>query len=264
MLISPFDPVAFHIGPLPIHWYGLAYATTFLALLFGGRYQLQAMNNDRRPCTPSQFESLVTWLMVGVLLGGRLGYMLFYNPMGWSDDPWSILWLWQGGMSFHGGALGCIIALWLFAKKHRLAFFALSDTWVVWVPLGLALGRGANFINGELWGRVTTVPWGMVFPWVDNKLRHPSQLYEMVLEGFVLGMILLWFSKKNKPEGWLSGCFLLGYGLFRFTVEWFRAPDVQLGVVFMDALTMGQCLSLPMVCIGGYLMLRHRSKGEGK
>ena len=260
MWIAPFAPVAFHLGPVAVHWYGLAYAATFLVLLFGGRYQLRAMPDAKRPCSESQFESLLSYAMLGVLIGGRLGYMLFYHTAHFLTEPWSMFYIWQGGMSFHGGLLGCVVALWGYAVYHHLSLLKITDAWALWAPLGLGLGRAANFVNGELWGRPTDQSWGVLFPWVDQQLRHPSQLYEMVLEGVVLGGILFVCLRKTKPIGWLSGCFLFCYGLIRFAVEYFREPDAQLGQVLWGALSMGQCLSVPMMLLGGYWILRWRRK----
>lgn len=171
-----------------------------------------------------------------------------------------IIKIWQGGMSFHGGLVGVLLSLWVFSAKYRMAFWYVTDTIAPYICIGLALGRLGNFINGELWGRVTTVPWGMIFPHVDGQIRHPSQLYEFFLEGVVMFSVLMWYSRKPRAYGAVSGLFALMYGVFRFGVEFFREPDPQMGLVLMDKYTMGQVLSIPMIMIGWYLFFRGRKE----
>jgi phosphatidylglycerol:prolipoprotein diacylglycerol transferase len=212
--------------------------------------------------TKKDFEDAIFYGILGTILGGRLGYVLFYKFGDYLAEPWKIFYVWEGGMSFHGGMLGVIFALWLFARRRGHDWLRVTDFVAPLVPLGLAAGRLGNFINAELWGRPTDGPWGMIFPNVDNQPRHPSQLYEFSLEGIALFVLLWWFSSRPRPRGAVSGLFLIGYGLFRFTVEFTREPDRFLGLLALG-FSMGQWLSLPMVAIGVGLMLwayRSRSK----
>lgn len=252
MLMYPhINPIAFHLGPIAVHWYGIMYIIAF----FGG-WGLATLR-ARRPdsgWTSDQVSDLVFYAALGVILGGRIGYMLFYDFANFFHHPWLILQIWNGGMSFHGGTLGVIIAMALFARKYHKKFFEVSDFLVPIVPFGLAAGRIGNFINGELWGRVTTVPWGMVFPNAGSLPRHPSMLYEFLLEGVLLFAILWIYSSKPRPRMAVSGLFALLYGIFRITAELFRQPDPQLGFIAFGWLTQGQLLSLPLV-IAGILML---------
>ena len=253
MLVHPqFDPVAIHLfGPLAIRWYGLMYLVGFALLWLGGRYALKT--RPHTGMTRQHFDDLLFYGILGVILGGRLGYVLFYKLADYFAEPWKIFYVWEGGMSFHGGFLGVIIAMWWFAKSRGLRWLAITDFIAPLVPLGLGAGRLGNFINAELWGRATTGPWAMVFPNVDRVPRHPSQLYEFALEGIVLFCVLWWFAAKPRPRGAVSACFLIGYGLFRFAVEFTREPDSFLGLLAFG-LTMGQWLSLPMV-VAGLLLL---------
>ncbi len=246
------NPVAFHIFSWPVHWYGLMYLVGFLA--GWGMLTLRARRSPRG-FTLDQISDIVFYTALGAILGGRLGYILFYDTTVLFTDPLFIFQTWKGGMSFHGGFLGVILALWLYAKKHNKSLLALTDLIAPVVPIGLGAGRIGNFINGELWGRVTTVPWAMVFPQVDNAPRHPSQLYEFFLEGVVLFIILWIYSSKPRPLGAISGVFALGYGLFRFSGEFFREPDIGIGY-FFGWLTEGQLLSLPLILIGVMLLIR--------
>ena len=252
MLVYPeIDPVIFSLGPLKIRWYGMMYLLGFTAAwgLATVRARTPGSGWSRQ-----QVEDLLFYSMIGVILGGRLGSVLFYRPQHYLNHPLDIFKIWEGGMAFHGGLLGVMAALWLFSKKHDKEFFRVTDFVVPLVPIGLGLGRIGNFINGELWGRVTDSPFGMVFPHVGPLPRHPSQLYQAALEGVALFVILWLFSGKSRPKMAVSGAFLLGYGLFRFWVEFAREPDANLGFIAGGWLTMGQLLSLPMA-IAGVLML---------
>jgi phosphatidylglycerol:prolipoprotein diacylglycerol transferase len=251
MTYPNIDPVALSLGPLQVHWYGLMY-------LFGfaGAWWLGRVRAKQSGWTVSQVEDLLFYGALGVILGGRIGYALFYDLANNIDNPLNILKVWQGGMSFHGGLLGVLIAFWLFARKTQKTYFEVSDFIAPMVPIGLFFGRLGNFINGELWGKVTDVPWAMVFPNAGNLARHPSQLYEATLEGFVLFIILWVYSNKKRPAGMVSGLFLIGYGVFRFLIEFVRIPDGQLGYLALNWLTMGQILSLPMIVLGVVIMWR--------
>ncbi len=254
------DPVAVSLGPIQIHWYGLMYL-----LSIGGAWWL-ARRRARRPgsvWTAEQVDDLTFYVALGVVLGGRVGYVLFYNFAPFLNDPLLLFRVWQGGMSFHGGLLGVIFASWLFARRHGYAWFQVVDFVAPVVPVGLAAGRLGNFINGELWGKVSDVPWAMVFPGAGDLPRHPSQLYEMVLEGFVLFALLWWFSSRPRPTMAVSGLFALGYGTFRFLVEFVRVPDAHLGYLAFGWLTMGQLLTLPLIGIGLLLLgLAYRRHGQ--
>ena len=245
------DPVAIQIGPLAIHWYGLMYLLAF-ALVYGlGRYRISQGKGGMM--TARGLEDLIFYSVLGVVVGGRLGYVLFYKPGYYLSNPIEIFYLWQGGMAFHGGLLGVIVVMLLFARKHKTSFFTVADFIAPLIPLGLGAGRLGNFINGELWGRPTDVPWAMVFPGSgDGLARHPSQLYELGLEGLVLFVILWWFSSKPRPTGQVSALFLMGYGGFRFLVEFTREPDNFLGLL-AGGMSMGQWLSLPMFIAGAVL-----------
>jgi len=252
MLIHPqFDPVALHLGPLSVRWYGLMYLLAFVIVLMLGRYRIRT-----QPWLSWANRDLDDILFLGVLgavLGGRLGYVLFYKFSEYLYDPVRILFLWEGGMSFHGGFLGVLIAMLWFARSRHKSWLAVTDFIAPLIPLGLGAGRIGNFINAELWGRPANVPWAMVFPNVDNLPRHPSQLYEFILEGLVLFALLWWFSRRWRPVGAVSGVFLIGYGTLRFLVEFTREPDGFLGLLALG-LSMGQWLSLPMV-VGGIALL---------
>jgi len=245
------DPVALSIGPFVIRWYALAYLSGFL---LGWRYGmfLAKRYKGQRP-TPQDIDDFLPWAIAGVLLGGRLGFVLFYQFAHYAAYPFDILKLWQGGMSFHGGASGVIIALILYAWRRGIPVLRLGDIVCACVPIGLFFGRLANFVNGELYGRVTESPWGMVFPQGGPLPRHPSQLYEAGLEGLVLFVILsvmMRFAAVRARAGLVSGAFLAGYGLFRGFIEFFREPDSYLGLVGGGIFSMGQLLSLPMIVAG--------------
>jgi phosphatidylglycerol:prolipoprotein diacylglycerol transferase len=255
------DPVAFRLGPLAIRWYALAYLA---ALTSGWRYVRWMVSRPPRAMSLLQVDDLLLWATLGVILGGRIGYVLFYNPLHYLANPLQIGALWSGGMSFHGGAAGVIVALALFAKRNRLSFLAIGDLICVAEPIGQFFGRIANFVNGELWGRPAPadLPWAVVFPRADLLPRHPSQLYQAGLEGFLLFVVmaLLWRRESLRMRnGFLSGAFLVGYGVCRIVAEFFREPDPQLGFLVGGA-TMGQLLSLPLLVVGGWLMIRARPR----
>jgi phosphatidylglycerol---prolipoprotein diacylglyceryl transferase len=252
------DPVALQLGPLAIRWYSLAYLA---GILLGWR--VVRKEHARRPIpnlTQKAIDDMVAWAVIGIVAGGRLGYVFFYNAPFYLANPMQILHIWEGGMSFHGGLIGVIVAFILFCRKHKIPFFALMDIIACAVPIGLFFGRLANFVNGELYGRITDSPLGMVFPRGGELPRHPSQLYEASMEGIVLFSVLFFLLKytnaRAKP-GLLSGVFLIGYAVSRMVAECFREPDVQLGFLF-QSVTMGQLLSLPMLAYGLYLLCRRK------
>ena len=252
MLIHPqFDPVAVHLGPLAVRWYGLMYLLAFVLVLVLGRYRIRT--HSWAGLTRRDLDDMLFLGVFGVVIGGRLGYILFYKFGDYLREPLHILYVWEGGMSFHGGFLGVILAMAWFAHSRARSWLAITDFIAPLVPLGLGAGRLGNFINAELWGRPTDLPWAVVFPNIDNLPRHPSQLYEFALEGLVLFALLWWFSRKPRPLGAVSGMFLLGYGVLRFAVEYSREPDSFLGLLALG-LSMGQWLSLPMA-LGGIGML---------
>jgi len=247
MLAYPhIDPVIFRIGPLAVRWYGLMYLIGFLAAWLVIRHLARLRN---LPLDKDDLSDLLFYGVVGVILGGRLGYTLFYNLSYYLDHPLRIFAVWEGGMSFHGGLLGVIVAALIFCRRKKLPPLATGDILVTAATIGLGLGRLGNFINGELWGRITDVPWGMVFPGAGPQPRHPSQLYEAFLEGPVLFLILWTLHRRKAAPGVPFFSFFLFYGLFRFSIEFFRQPDVQLGFLWGGA-TMGQLLSLPMIITG--------------
>jgi len=248
MLIHPqFDPVALQLGPLAIHWYGLMYLAGFLTFLWLGRRRTATLDNPQ--INNKLLDDLLFYGVLGVILGGRLGYVLFYKPLYYFSHPAEILAVWQGGMSFHGGFLGVLLAMAWLAHKHRLGWLQVTDFIAPLVPPGLAFGRLGNFINGELWGRPSDAPWAMVFPKVDSLPRHPSQLYEFALEGLLLFTLLWLYAHKPRPTGAVSGLFLIGYGSLRFLVEFTREPDDFLGLLSLG-MSMGQWLSVPMIVTG--------------
>jgi phosphatidylglycerol:prolipoprotein diacylglycerol transferase len=261
MLLHPqFDPVAFSIGPLAVRWYGLMYLVAFVQFILLGRYRLRIHPGF---LSVEQLDDLLFYGMLGVILGGRLGQVLFYEPGYFLANPLEIFAVWKGGMSFHGGFLGVLTAMGLWSRKYRLNWWDVTDFIAPLVPLGLAAGRIGNFINGELWGRVAdaSLPWAMAFPQSgDLQPRHPSQLYHVGLEGLALFAILWLFTARAKPRGAASGVFLIGYGTFRFITEFFREPDAGIfGQSYM--ISMGQWLSLPMILTGvGLLVFAYRKK----
>lgn len=253
MLVHPqFDPVALTIGPLRFHWYGLMYLLGFVLFLILGRLRVR---QGLAPIEEPQVDKFLFYGALGVVIGGRLGYVLFYKPMFYLGHPLDALKLGQGGMSFHGGFLGVVVAGWLFSRRYKVPYLRLFDFVVPLVPLGLAAGRIGNFINGELWGRVTSpdAPWAMVFPRAQDGLpRHPSQLYEFAAEGLLLFSVMWLFTSKPRRTGQATALFIMGYGLARFTVEFTREPDNFLGFLSLG-LSMGQWLSLPMILVGAVL-----------
>ena len=254
MLVHPgFDPIALKLGPLAIRWYGLMYLIGFVAVLLLGRYRINHGRNA--PIGAKELDELLFYGVLGVVLGGRLGYVLFYKPDYYFLHPLEIFYVWEGGMSFHGGFLGVLAAMWLYVKKQGKSWLAVMDFLAPLTPIGLGAGRLGNFINGELWGRATDVPWAVVFPHYDLTPRHPSQLYEFGLEGVTLFILLWWYSSKPRPVGAVSALFLIGYGAFRFLVEFTREPDNFLGLLALN-LSMGQWLSLPMILFGVWLFRR--------
>ena len=276
-----FDPIAFSIGPVSLHWYGAMYLFGVLGALYLAKRRANKPNSN---WTSQQVENLLFWGFLGLFIGARLGYILFYNFDAFIDDPAILFKVWEGGMSFHGGLIGAICVIAIFAKKTKKTFMQVGDFVAPLVPIGLMFGRFGNFINGELWGRVTNSSIGMLFPtsshadfmfvqshpeWFSlysqlNGIlpRHPSQLYEMVFEGIVLFIILNLFIRKARPTGAVSGLFLVCYGIFRFIIEFFRQPDEQLGL-FLNFISMGQILCLPMI-IGGVLILLYAYRFNNK
>jgi phosphatidylglycerol:prolipoprotein diacylglycerol transferase len=262
MLVHPqFDPVAFTLGPLsvgsltialPVRWYGLMYLVGFVLFIVLGKYR--ARQNLLTGWHPRDIDDMLFYGVFGVILGGRLGYVLFYKPFYYLAHPLEIFAVWEGGMSFHGGFIGVLVALWFFARRRGKRWLDVTDFVAPLVPLGLAAGRLGNFINGELWGRATNGPWAMIFPQVDQVPRHPSQLYEFALEGVLLFLILWGYTNRRRPLGAASGLFLVGYGTMRFIAENAREPDGFLGFLALG-LTMGQWLSLPMIAAGVVMML---------
>jgi len=274
------DPIAFSLGPLQVHWYGLMYLAAFLAAWWLGRIRIGA---GRLPGVDGNgLSDLLFYCMLGVVLGGRVGYVLFYGFGGFLQDPLSLFRVWEGGMSFHGGLLGVLAAAWWWSRRQRLHFFDTMDFVAPLVPLGLGFGRIGNYIGGELWGKYTHADWGVVFPHalpepfasmtpealqaqfdagaLAQFARHPSQLYQAALEGLVLFLALWWFSSRPRPRYAVSGLFALLYGVFRILVEFVRLPDADIGYLAFGWLTMGQVLSLPLVVLGlGMLWLSRRA-----
>jgi len=257
--LGPFELFGKTLGPLQVHWYGIMYL-----MGFAGAWWLAMRRSDKAhsPVAKAQVEDLIVYGAIGVVLGGRCGYVLFYHFERFLSDPMWLLRVWEGGMSFHGGLIGVAVAMVIYARKIKVPFFALTDFMVPLVPLGLGFGRLGNFIGQELWGRASDVSWAMVFPKDPLGLaRHPSQLYQAALEGLVLFCVLVWFSAKPRPRMAVSGLFLVLYGSFRFIVEFVREPDSHIGFDILGWLTRGQLLSAPMVLLGVVLLvLAYRSK----
>jgi phosphatidylglycerol:prolipoprotein diacylglycerol transferase len=248
-----FDPVLISVGPVAIRWYALAY---IVGILLGWLYARAIIRSEKlwggpAPLTVADYDDFILWVTLGIIVGGRAGYVLFYNPGYFAAHPWEVLQLWKGGMSFHGGFFGCVLAVVLFARYRGISFLSLGDVTCAAAPIGIFLGRIANFINGELWGRPTDVPWAMVFPSGGPLPRHPSQLYEALLEGLVLLAVLAALMRAGalKRPGFITGAFALGYGAARLICELFREPDAQLGFLW-GGLTMGMLLSLPLMLAG--------------
>jgi phosphatidylglycerol:prolipoprotein diacylglycerol transferase len=255
MLVIPYpaiDPVLVAIGPIAIRWYALAY---IVGLILGWRYCLWISSQPPKIVSREAVDDFLVWATLGVILGGRIGYVLFYNPNFYFDNPSQIVAVWHGGMSFHGGTLGVLTAIFIFCRRRKISILGFADIVACAVPIGLFFGRLANFINGELWGRVTDVPWAMVFPTGGPEPRHPSQLYEAGIEGIVLFCVLyiLLRTGARKRPGTIVGVFLIGYACARIFVEFFRQPDQQLGFLIGGA-TMGQLLSIPVLLLGVILL----------
>lgn len=274
--LHDIDPVAIHLGPLAIHWYGLTYLVAFALAYWLGTRRLRA---GRLPVSEQAFSDLMFYGMIGVVAGGRIGYMLFYGYAKLIADPLSFFRVWEGGMSFHGGLIGVMLATLWWSRKHRLQVFDTLDFVAPLIPTGLLSVRLGNFVGGELWGRISDVPWAMIFPnalphnysidvlremqasgALDGLARHPTQLYEAALEGAVMFLVLWWFSRRPRPRYAVSGLFALLYGVFRFAVEFLREPDAHIGFIAFDWLTMGMLLSVPLILVGMVLLLlSHRS-----
>ena len=261
MLVHPqFDPIAIQLGPVGIHWYGLTYLVAFGLFLWLATLRTRQPQYAQAGWNRREVEDMLFWGVLGVVIGGRLGYVLFYKPGYYVAHPLEVAMVWKGGMSFHGGLLGVIGALALYARQRARPFFEVMDLIAPCVPLGLASGRVGNFINGELWGRAAdpSLPWAMVFPQSGTAIaRHPSQLYQVALEGLLLFVLLWLYARKPRALGQVSGVFLIGYGVLRFTAEYFREPDNFLGPLALG-LSMGQWLCVPMVLAGAAIWLRAR------
>lgn len=245
------DPVAFSLGPIQVHWYGLTYIVGIFGAWVWARYQSKKLDYH---LSNMQIDDLIFYIAMGLVLGGRVGYTLFYNFPAFLSDPIVLFKVWEGGMSFHGGMIGGFLTAWYFAKKNGFGFFELSDFYTPLVPIGLFAGRIGNFINGELWGKQSNLPWAMIFPGGGSVPRHPSQLYEAFMEGIVLFILLYFYTRQPKPRMATTGLALLLYGSFRFAVEFVRLPDPHIGYLVLDWLTMGQLLTLPMMIIGSLLI----------
>ena len=258
MLSYPdIDPVALALGPIKIHWYGITYVVGIVSAWYLLRWR--ARKNPLLGWKQEHIDDMVFLAMLGIIVGGRLGSVLFYNLPYYLDHPTDIFKINQGGMSFHGGLIGVLLAMFWFARKTNSTFFQVTDFIVPVVPIGLGCGRIGNFINGELWGAPSTLPWAMIFPGAGAMPRHPSQLYEVLLEGILLFIILWFYSAKLRPIMAVSGLFLLGYGLFRSSVEFVREPNAHIGYLAFDWVTMGMVLSLPMILFGAILLfLAHK------
>jgi phosphatidylglycerol:prolipoprotein diacylglycerol transferase len=253
------DPVIITLGPLAISWYSLSYV---IGVLLGWYYVLKLIETNHLSISKQNIDDFVSWAIIGIIIGGRLGYVLFYDPVKYFSNPIEILKTYEGGMSFHGGISGLIMASFLFCKRRKIAFFGLMDLCAVVAPIGLFFGRIANFINAELYGRITDVPWAFIFPGSDGLARHPSQLYEAILEGFLLFFIQRYIISKVgglKYPGLLSGVFLIFYSFFRIIVEFFREPDFKIGYL-AEYFTMGQLLCIPMIIVG--IILIYFSKNQ--
>ena len=263
-----WDPVAFSVGPLMVRWYGLAYLTGFIG---GWLYALYLVKRYTLSVTAQHIDDVfLMWIVVGVVIGGRLGYVIFYNLSYYLQDITRVLFIWQGGMAFHGGMVGAIVAAWLFCRKYRLKFATILDIMALAVPIGLFFGRLANFVNGELYGRVSDVAWAVIFPHAGLLPRHPSQLYEALGEGIMLWLFLWSLTRIGdnarggflQRPGMIASAFLIGYGTVRFLVEFVREPDAHIGL-FLGVVTIGQLLSTAMIAAGGLAMMQLRARPRG-
>jgi phosphatidylglycerol---prolipoprotein diacylglyceryl transferase len=261
MLIHPgFNPIAIKLGPLAIHWYGLMYLVSFYLGWWLTMRRARAPGSD---WSPQQVTDLLFYVVLGVILGGRIGYVLFYGFEWFIEDPLILFKIWEGGMSFHGGFLGVLASYAVYGWLNKRSFFEVADFLAPLYPIGLFFGRIGNFINAELWGKATDLPWAMVFPHAGPEPRHPSQLYEAGLEGLLLFVILWWYSRKPRPRMAVSALFCLLYGVFRFMVEFARMPDAHLGYLAFGWFTMGMLLCLPMILIGGFVLwLAYQRQGR--
>jgi phosphatidylglycerol:prolipoprotein diacylglycerol transferase len=256
-VVVDFDPIAISIFGWGIHWYGLTYVMAFLSAFWLARLQTKRQYKD---WNYEQIDDLLFYGGLGVILGGRIGYVLFYSFPAFIENPLMLFKVWQGGMSFHGGLLGVLVAMALFNNKYKKGYFNIADFVAPLIPLGLGFGRLGNFINGELWGKPTDLPWGMIFPSADTLPRHPNPLYEALLEGLVLFIILWWFSAKPRARMATSALFAICYGAFRLMIEFVRVPDAHLGYLAWGWLTMGQLLSLPLIIVGFVLAYLSQKK----
>ncbi len=258
MLVHPqFNPIAFSVGPVSVHWYGLMYLAAFGLFVFLARARARQPAWSQAGWSPREVEDLLFYGVLGVIVGGRLGYVVFYKGAYYLSHPLEIFQVWQGGMSFHGGLLGVLAALYFYGRSRKRTFLEVGDFVAPCVPTGLLVGRLGNFINGELWGRAAdpSLPWAMVFPQSGSAVaRHPSQIYQALLEGLLLFVVLWFFAKRKHPLGRVSGAFLMGYGALRFIAEYFRQPDSFLGLLALQ-LSMGQWLCLPMMAVGLWLFV---------
>ncbi len=254
------DPIALKVGALELRWYGIMYLLAFLIAWALGRYRVRLSQTHPhpiyKPWTSVQYDDLLTLGMLGVILGGRFGFVLFYDLPSYLNDPSEIFRIWNGGMSFHGGLLGVLVAMWYYARRNGRSFLEVMDFVAPFVAPGLFFGRIGNFINGELWGNVSSVPWAVVFPHAGHLPRHPSQLYEALLEGLLLFTVVWLYSAKPRKLGAVAGSFSICYGLARFLVEFVRTPDAHLGYMAFGWMTMGQILSIPLILIGLWLLVR--------
>ncbi len=258
MLLYPnIDPVAISLGAVKVHWYGIMYLIGFASAWLLGRARAK-----KAGWTTEQIDDVIFFAAMGIVIGGRVGYVLFYNFPGLISNPLVLFKIWQGGMSFHGGLVGVLVSMFLFARKYQYGFFHVTDFIAPLVPIGLCAGRIGNFINGELWGKPTEFFLGVLVPGLSGGARHPSNLYEAALEGAVLFVILWVYSNKPRPLMAVSGLFLLMYGLFRFLLEFVRLPDAQLGYLAFDWLTMGQVLTIPMLMAGGFIIIKAYQKRD--
>lgn len=250
------NPIAFSFGSFEIHWYGIMYLIGFLCAWLLGRYKA---TRPRSTWTTNEVDDLLTWIMIGLIIGGRIGYVIFYDFKSFLADPLELFRLWNGGMSFHGGLLGAIIAAIIWSYNNQLRWLSVLDFLAPLVPPGLFWGRIGNFINGELWGSTTDKAWGVIFPSGGPYPRHPTQLYEAFFEGFVLFIILWMYTLKPRQEGKASGWFIFLYGIFRFAIEFIRQPDAHIGYIAFGWLTMGQVLCIPLIIVGSWLITRHQT-----